>query len=266
MDDRQFRLLLNALGFSWAGFRKVRKGVKKRISRHMNQLGCRNMAAYLSALDGNPESRQACELLMTVSITRFFRDREFWRTLEEKLLPGLVTMHPEKLKVWSAGCACGDEVYSFKIVWECLKKRLVKLPELELLASDMNPAYLDRARAGIFSAGSLKELNDELRTKYFVPQPGTKHYKVKDALGRDVVWQCRHLLSTPPGSDFNIIFLRNSILTYYEQPLKQKAFENVVQQLSPAGLLIIGSHESLPLGTTHLVCVEPHPFVYRKHI
>ncbi len=90
MDDQQFRQLLNLFGFSWKGYRKVRKGVKKRINRHMKELGCRNMAAYLAELEKEDEARQHCELLLTVSISRFFRDREFWRTLEKKLLPELI--------------------------------------------------------------------------------------------------------------------------------------------------------------------------------
>jgi chemotaxis protein methyltransferase CheR len=122
MDDQQFRQLLIHFQYSWAGYRKVRKGVKKRINRHMHQLGCRNMDAYLDKLDQSHKTRQACERLMTVSISRFFRDRQFWHTLEKKLLPELLESRAEKVKVWSAGCACGEEAYSFKIVWEGLKK------------------------------------------------------------------------------------------------------------------------------------------------
>lgn len=230
----------------------------------MNQLGCRNMAAYLFELDRNHEIRQACELLMTVSITRFFRDREFWRTLEEKLLPELIEVHPEKVKIWSAGCACGDEVYSFKIVWECLKKRLANPPELEVLATDMNPTYLDRARAGVFAAGSLKDVKKELLKIFFNQKEGKRVYAVKASLVRDVVWKNHHLLSDSPGSDFDIIFLRNNVLTYYEDRLKQQALKNVLESLAPSGLLIIGSHEALPFEASKLVPVAPHAFVYRK--
>lgn len=264
MDDQQFRLLLNYFGFSWPGYRRVRKGVKKRINRHMHQMGCRNIAAYLLELSRNHAIRQECELLMTVAITRFFRDREFWRTLEEHLLPGLIEIHPEKIKVWSAGCACGDEVYSFKLVWECLKKRLENLPKLEVLATDMNPKYLDRARSGIFSNGSLKAVKKELLENYFNQQAGQRLCAVKGSLAKNVVWQNHHLLSDPPGSGFDIIFLRNNVLTYYEDRLKQPAFKNVLESLATLGLLVIGSHETLPFETNNLVPVTPHPFVYRK--
>jgi chemotaxis protein methyltransferase CheR len=264
MDDQQFRQLLNHFQYSWSGYRKVRKGVKKRINRHMHQLECRNMDAYLAKLDQSRETRQACELLLTVSISRFFRDRQFWHTLEKKLLPELLQSRAGKVKVWSAGCACGDEVYSFKIVWEGLKKFYDNLPKLEVLATDINPVYLKRARAGVYSAGSLKEIRPELISKYFHRQRSKNQYTIKTALAKDVAWEIHYLLLDPPGSNFDVVFLRNNVLTYYEDRLKRNAFENVLKSLAPSGLLIVGSHEALPFKTPGLVPVAPHPFVYKK--
>jgi chemotaxis methyl-accepting protein methylase len=264
MDDQQFRQLLNFFEFSWSGYRKVRKGVKKRIHRHMSQLGRRNMDDYLAELRRNPEARRASELMMSVSISRFFRDREFWHTLENSLLPELFNIREEKIKVWSAGCACGDEVYSFLIVWDCLQKKSGYLPELDFLATDINPTYLDKARRGVYAASSLKEVNKEHLAIYFYRKKSKKSYTVEASLARDVVWKNHHLLEDSPGLEFDIIFLRNNVLTYYEDRLKQKAFGNVADSLSPEGLLVIGSHESLPPETEGLVRVSPHPFVFRK--
>ena len=264
MDDQQFRQLLNRFEFSWSGYRKVRKGVKKRINRHMKDLECRNMASYLAELDKSDTVRQHCELLLTVSISRFFRDREFWRTLENRLLPDLIEKRREKIKVWSAGCACGDEVYSFKIVWEGLKERSVYLPKLEIIATDLNPAYLDRARDGIYSPSCLKEVKKEFQSRYFKQKAGKKLYKVKASLEEGITWKTHHLLSDPPGSGFDIIFLRNNILTYYDDKLKKKAFRKILGSLAPYGLLIIGSHEALPFKTTDLTNVALYSYVFRK--
>ena len=264
MDDQQFRQLLNHFQYSWSGYRKVRKGVKKRVNRHMHQLGCRNMDAYLAKLDQSHEVRQKCERLMTVSISRFFRDREFWHTLEKKLLPELLESRAGKVKVWSAGCACGEEVYSFKIVWEQLKTSYKNLPKLEVLATDMNPAYLERARAGVYSFSSLKEVKKELLLKYFDLRVSHNLYAVKALLAAGVTWDVHCLLFDPPGSNFDIIFLRNNVLTYHEDRIKRNAFENVLKTLAPSGLLAIGSHEDLPSEARDLVPVTSHPFVFQK--
>ncbi len=266
MDDQQFRQLLNRFGFSWSGYRKVRKGVKKRINRHLKTLGCRNMAEYLMVLDQDEEARHNAELLMTVSISRFFRDKEFWKTFETRLLPELIEKNRHQIKVWSAGCACGDEVYSFKIVWDRLTEKLLPRPELEFIATDLNSAYLDRARIGIYSASSLKEVQKEIRSKYFTKHAGKQQYAIHASLVNNITWKTHHLLNRPPGTGFHIIFLRNSILTYYGDPLKKQALYNVTGSLAPQGLLIIGSHETLPEGIINLVNVPPHPFVFRKNI
>lgn len=111
MEDPEFRMLLGHLGLSWPGFRKVRKGVKKRVRRHMVKLNCSDVEEYLLELDRSIEVRRQCERLMTVSISRFFRDKGMWAVLGEEILRGLMNTHLEKISIWSAGCASGEEVY-----------------------------------------------------------------------------------------------------------------------------------------------------------
>lgn len=264
MDDHQFRQLLYRFNFSWAGYRKIRKGVKKRINRHMTALGCPNMADYLTQIDKNEETKQQCELLLTVSISRFFRDYQFWRILESEFLPEMIKKNSGRIKTWSAGCASGEEVYSFKIVWDRVKKNVGHPLKLDIIATDINPTYLDRARAGVYSSSSLKEVTEALQCKYFQQQSGKDLYQIRPDLGKDIRWGNHHLLSDPPDSDFDLIFLRNNVLTYYKDRLKIKALKNVLASLSPFGLLIIGSHESLPFESAELACVSPFPYVFRK--
>jgi len=116
MDDREFGRLLEFLGLSRQGYRKVRKGVKKRVGRHMRSLGCRSLQQYLKQLERRAEVRSQCALALAVPISRFFRDRVLWDILENRILPELVEIGKSSIKVWSAGCACGEEVYSLKIL------------------------------------------------------------------------------------------------------------------------------------------------------
>ena len=167
MNDEQFRQVLDFFQYSWTGYRKVRKGVKKRISRHMRELKCANMETYLDLIQKNDQERQEFKRRMTVSISRFFRDRKLWLDLENEILPRLIETGKEKLKVWSAGCARGEEVYSFKIIWERLKTRFDILTGLELVATDMHPEYIQKAKAGIYPNSSLKEIPKEMRDDCF---------------------------------------------------------------------------------------------------
>ena len=81
MHDSQFRQVLDHFNYSWAGFRKVRKGVKKRLARHMLAVNCHAIDTYITAIENNDDVRQKFEHCMTVSISRFFRDRGLWDVL-----------------------------------------------------------------------------------------------------------------------------------------------------------------------------------------
>ena len=264
MNDQQFRQVLDRLKLSWDGYRKVRKGVKKRIHRHMQELGCRNVEAYLLALDENSELKEECERLLTVSISRFFRDRGLWQTLEDQILPGIIDGREEGVKVWFAGCACGEEAYSFTILWDRLKGRFERLPRLEILGTDMNPLYLNKAQARIFSRTSLKEVPSELRDRYFRQRKGGRQYQILPFVAESITWKAHNLLQGPPGQGFHLVFLRNNLLTYYSDELKRPAFEKVVGCLSPKGVLVIGSHEKLPSESESLIPLAGHSYIFQS--
>jgi len=264
MDDEQFRQLLDFFELSWSGYRKVRKGVKKRVNRHMQSLGCRRMSNYLHLLHGNPKCRRDCEQLMTVSISRFFRDRRLWAFLESNFLPEIAAGPTERMAVWSAGCACGEEVYSFKIIWETAKERRNRLPALEVLATDRNPEYIQRARAGIFNASSLRDVPDPYLAAFFDSLKSGKRYRIKPALQTDIIWKTHDFFIDSPRRFFEIIFLRNNLLTYYRYHLTRPALQKILSRLAPAGLLIIGTRERLPVETTELVPVAPFAWIFQK--
>ena len=182
MDDEQFRQLLNHFGYSCKGYRRVRKGVKRRISRHMQQLGCRNNEEYLKSLDSDRGLRRQFDDVMSVSVRRFFRDRALWKMIEHKIVPEIVKKNKEKVLFLSVGCACGEEVYSFKIVWDIVRTRLGCMPELEILAMDINPDYLRRAQEGKYFKGSLKEVPQELRDRYFTYFKTDGFYRISPSI------------------------------------------------------------------------------------
>ena len=246
MEDKQFQLLLDRFGFSWTGYRKVRKGVKKRLARHMRELHCGNIENYIEALQKDQATRLQFERLMTVSISRFFRDRGFWEIMREDILPLLAQNAPRAIKVWSAGCASGEEVYSLKILWEGLRKSCSHISSFNILATDMNPAYLERAKAAVYTRSSLREVPKAIRSTCFKIVPGGR-YALRSGMKDGIVWQVHHLLSDPPESPFDLIFLRNNLLTYYVDEVKIPALTKVVNRIVPGGFLVIGSHESMPV-------------------
>jgi len=265
LNDQEFRELLRHLGLLWKGYRRVRKGVKKRIRRHMKRLGCPDVTSYLQKLDEQKEVRLECDRLMTVPISRFFRDRMLWEVLEQEILLQLLKKYSAGIRVWSAGCASGEEAYSLKIVWERLGGSPRRQRDLEVTATEMNPINLQRAKAGVYPASSLKEVPEQVKARYFVSQGGSGLHRVRSFLKRGIIWKKHNLLSDPPpGSCFHMVFLRNNLLTYYQDKLKEEALGRVLGCLSKDGFLIIGSNEVLPLGTHQLLPLGSLPYVYQK--
>ena len=172
----------------------------------MQRLGCPHISSYLDLLAQRVEIRRECELLMTVSISRFFRDRRMWQMFENRWLPDILVENPQELYIWSAGCAGGEEVYSFKIIWEHLRRHFDSLPSLHIFASDRNPQNLERARRGNYCRSSLKEVPADDLTAYFQSRKGGRSFAVRPDLKRGITWEIRNLLNKPPDRKFPIIF------------------------------------------------------------
>ncbi|MBW1690989.1 MAG: hypothetical protein JRI71_10645 [Deltaproteobacteria bacterium] len=264
MDDEGFRQLINHFDYSWKGYRRVRTGVKRRISRHMQQLGCRSIEEYLKSLESDRGLRRQFDGVMSVSVSRFLRDRALWKLLEDHIVPEIARANEEKVRFLSIGCACGEEVYSFKIVWDMVHARLGCMPELKILATDINPDYLRRAQEGVYSKGSLKEVPKELRNMYFTYFRGDDLYRIAPSIKKGISWKVYDLLTEPLQGDFHMIFLRNGILTYYAEELKRSAFRRAVDSLASGGYLIIGSHEELPVDHKDLLRFRDQRYIFKK--
>lgn len=262
LSDDDFKTLLNYFDRSWSGYRRVRKGVIRRVRQHMATIDCKAVNMYIERLEKEPELRAACESLFNVTISRFFRDRQLWRFLQESCLPQLAQQFPSPIKIWSAGCACGEEPYSLSILWRTLSLQA----KLDILATDAQQICLKRAIIGHFKKSSLKEVPEDLIASCFEPVPETDEYAILQVLKKTIRWQRADLLESIPQERFHLILLRNNVLTYFKDTKKEKTFIKIVRQLQPGGFLAIGSHEQLPMQSLSLVRTQQCPMVYRSII
>ena len=258
LTDDEFRRVLDHLNRPWAGFRKVRKGVKKRLRRHMHALACPSTGAYLDLIDRRPEVKAACERQLIVTISRFFRDRRLWAELRDRILPARVAVLEGPMRVWSAGCANGEEPYSLAIVWE----EQATDHQLIVEATDINRQCLERAGSAVYSRSSLKHVPDALRRTYFDASSAGRRYTLKPLAKSVIRWHRRDLFGEPLPDRFHIIFLRNNLLTYYQGPDQLRAFERIVRTLLPGGCLVVGSHERPPRASLDLNRDTTCPWIY----
>ncbi|MDJ0784278.1 MAG: CheR family methyltransferase [Desulfosarcinaceae bacterium] len=259
LSDGDFRQLLTYLDRPWEGYRRVRKGVKKRVRRHMLQLGCQTMTSYLERISSQPAERSACERLMLVTISRFFRDAQLWRHLHQRLIPRLVAENPAPLRFWSAGCACGEEAYSLAMVLASMEE----CPAVDILATDLQSVCIDRAKSGRFSRSSLKEVPNEWKDRFFEVRRGGRRFSIRHQRLPRIKWQVHNLMDPPPPGAYHLIFLRNNLLTYHRGTALQRALEGILSAMASGGVLIVGTREALPPTSRPLSRDDQFPWVYR---
>ncbi|MBW1801906.1 MAG: hypothetical protein JRJ85_14370 [Deltaproteobacteria bacterium] len=138
--------------------------------------------------------------------------------------------------------------FCFKILWDQICKNSCSGPQLDLVATDLETAYLHKANAGIYGPGSLREVPPVVMQNYFEKMKSGEKFQVRSFLKEGVIWKTHNFLEGFLHSHFHLIFLRNNLLTYYEDELKVPAFRKIVSCLRTGGLIIIGSHEKMPLG------------------
>lgn len=248
------RWALPRLGLSWTGFRRVRRQVWRRIGRRVQELHLGDPAAYRAYLQRHPEEWQVLESLCHVTISRFFRDRAVFERLAADVLPTLAseaTVRREKVvRAWSAGCASGEEPYSVRLLWHFRVAARFPGVSLQILATDIDDAVLERATAGWYRKSSLRELPTEWIAAAFIRQRDV--YGLR-ALHRSSVTFRRGDIRTevPPGL-FDLVLCRNLVFTYFDDVQQRHTLYRLLSCLREGGALVIGRRETLPSGAEAL--------------
>jgi chemotaxis protein methyltransferase CheR len=249
----------------WPGFRKVRRQVCKRIQRRMRDLGLHDIAAYRARLESDPAEWRVLDESCHITISRFFRDRCVFESLRRNVLPQLAARGNREgraVRVWSAGCAAGEEPYTLKILWDLEVVNFCPDVSLSITATDIDEAMLARARHGCFARTSLRELPLPFMVQAFDRQDSLFCVKPRHRAGIEFLHQ--DLRSQVPASHFDLILCRYLAFTYFAVPLQQKVLARIMERLLPGGYFVIGTHEKLPGDVAELVLPIGVPQIFQK--
>ena len=257
---------LPPLGLRWAGYRRVRRTVCKRIERRRRELGLADAAAYRACLIADPGEWTRLDALCRISISRFYRDRAVFDRLVCDVLPNLATKAGRRadtaLRCWSAGCASGEEPYSLAIAWRYALRADHPGLRFEIVASDDDPVLLARARAARYPAGSLKDLPRDWRAWAFERDGNVFH--LRPALRRSVAFCRQDIRGEWPEGRFDLVLCRNLAFTYFAADRQRVVLQRLSERLRRGGILVIGGHEMLPDGGAGFRRLGSGLPVYRK--
>jgi len=247
---------LPRMRLAWPGFRNVRRTVCRRVDRRHRSLGLVDVAAYRAHLEASPSEWEELRMLCSIPISRFYRDRRVFESLEHLVLPELATAAIQRgdptLECWSAGCASGEEPYTLSILWRLrLSDRYSSRLQFRVLATDIDPVLLDRAVAACYRASALKELPVSWRAQAFDQHAG--EYCVRAPFRAAVRIAHQDICATMPDQQFDLILCRNVVFTYFAPELQHELARRLIDRLHPGGALVLGLHESLPPGIPGVV-------------
>ena len=236
-----------------------------RLSGH----GGMTPSAYLDWLAGKQAAGEwrALAAELTVSETYFFRGSEHCRALTGAALPERIRVRApcRRLRLLSAGCASGEEAYTLAIL---LREYFPELDtwNITISAVDVNPEILEKAKAGSYTAWSLRETPDEIRQKYFHPKSGA--FLLDPRIRSMVTFEEGNLIAgggaLAVGGDFDVILCRN-VLMYLTPEAARQAVDKLTGALAAGGYLFLGYAESLRgLSQQFHVCHTHESFYYRS--
>ncbi|HET6232831.1 MAG TPA: protein-glutamate O-methyltransferase CheR [Longimicrobiaceae bacterium] len=220
------------------------KCLRRRIAVRMRARGKASFAEYGQLLDREPAEYETLLDTLTINVTKFFRNLETWRAVEQLVLPPLFDMRTHQLRVWSAGSSSGEEAYTVSILareWAEKHGRGADLARLHVLGTDIDRRSLEAAQRGEYPDLSLQETPQAVRERWFSPGPP---YRIRPEVQRNVAFVRRDLISEPPPPEQNLIFCRNVVI-YFDREIQERLFKGFYDALVPGGFLVMGKVETL---------------------
>src|SRR4051812_32303318 len=168
-DDPEFEALLKFLkeqrGFDFTGYKRA--SLIRRVRRRMDAIGVDSFGAYYDHLELHPDEFTALFNTVLINVTSFFRDADAWTYLREHIVPGLVDGGGEPIRVWSAGCASGEEAYSLAMAMADVMGIDGFRERVKIYATDVDEEALTQARQASFADRELDGVPEEYMDKYF---------------------------------------------------------------------------------------------------
>ena len=234
--------------------------MRARLAKRLRILGCADFTAYLSHVESEPDRREFAELIdaLTTNKTSFLRERSHFDFLRRAVFPTL----SGPVRLWSAGCATGEEAYTLAMLaLESFDRAAVR--HIRVLATDLSQRVLSTAVAGSYPVELLADVPVEWLQRYWTTRSmGAYEHYVAGAMLREMVrFASLNLMEPwPMQGPFDVIFCRN-VMIYFDKGTQQRLVERFYGLLKPGGHLFVGHSEGLTGLSHRFRYVQPAVYV-----
>jgi len=229
-------------------FRQYRPNcLRRRIIVGMHDANVNSFFEYLAFLNNNPGKYDDLVDRITINVSEFFRNPGTFNVVLERVIPAIVKAKQKtgsrKIRIWSSGCATGEEPYSLAILMkEALSGMGIDMG-ISIFATDIDRDALEKAGQAHFNRKTLKLLKGYAINGYFDKQ-GKDKLSVKPEIKNIVKFMHHNMISDEPLIRIDLIFCRNVII-YFNRELQRKVYDNFYRSLVPGGFLVAGKTESV---------------------
>jgi two-component system, chemotaxis family, CheB/CheR fusion protein len=242
----EFEVLLAYLkqsrGFDFSAYK--RSSLMRRVLVRMQTIGAKGFASYLDTLQVDPEEFTRLFNTILINVTSFFRDAAPWEFLRDEVIPRLAgpSSSGDTLRVWSAGCASGEEAYSIAMLlaeglgFEAFRERV------KIYATDVDEEALSQARHAVYGGRVAEDVPAPLLAKYFDRQDD--RYTFNKELRRCVIFGRHDLIQDAPISRVDLLLCRNCLM-YFNTEAQARILARFHFALAPRGVLFLGKAETL---------------------
>ncbi|MBI4745632.1 MAG: protein-glutamate O-methyltransferase CheR [Deltaproteobacteria bacterium] len=240
------------------------KCIQRRISFRIRTSGCRSTEEYIELLNKKEEEVKKLLNALTINVTEFFRNQSTFDKLKDIVFPDIFAAKGGSgtVRIWSAGCASGEEPYTIAIILKEFFSEELKRSNIEITATDVDEGILKKAAEGHYQRDKLVGMVPELRVRYF-KEDGDK-YRLSSEIKKMVSFRKEDIFQERLHRDKDLIICRN-LLIYFFREKQEWVLNEFWKALNPGGFLVLGRAEILVGESRKLFStICPRERIYRK--
>src|SRR3954469_15616073 len=265
MTDSAFEALLDFLkrsrGFDFTGYKRT--SLERRVRRRMDTIDCKSYGDYLDYLEVHPEEYEQLFNTILINVTEFFRDPPAWEHLRDEALPELLAAKAadEPIRIWSAGCASGQEAYTAAMVFAEALGDEAFAQRVKIYATDIDEDALNTARQAVYTHKQLESVPPDLRTKYF--ERADQRLAFRKDLRRTIIFGRNNLVSDAPISRLDLLICRNTLM-YFTAETQGRILRHFHFALRQDGILMLGKSEMMVSHRDLFAAADLNRRIFRK--